>query len=375
MSLALDRSDTSILGRWWWTVDRWTILALLVLSAIGAVLIVTASPAVSERIGLDSFALARRQLVLLPVALSILFIASLLPIKLLRRLSILGFLGCLVLLVVTLIFGDEIKGATRWISILGFSIQPSELAKPLFAVTAAWAFSMGKEQENLNGTWIALALWVSLAGLLLLQPDLGQTFLVTAIFGVQFFLAGLPILFVTALALLGLGGLIAAYFLLPHATQRIDSFLNPEAGDNYQVERSLEAFQRGGLFGRGPGEGRVKEILPDAHADFVFAVAGEELGMIACIGIVLLFAFVVLRGFARLLEERNLFVLLAATGLLTQFGLQAIINMASTLRLMPTKGMTLPFLSYGGTSVLAMSLGMGLLLAFTRRRIGQEERL
>src|SRR5690606_18840259 len=195
-------------------------------------------------------------------------------------------------------------------------------------------------------------------------------FVVTVTWFAQFFLAGLPIIWVAVLGLLGIAGLIGAYFAFPHVAERIDGFLDPSSGDSYQVDRSLEAFTNGGLYGRGPGEGTVKQFLPDAHADFIFAVAGEELGLFACLLIVGLFAFVVLRGLSRVLRENSQFVQLAATGLLVAFGLQALINMGSALHLMPTKGMTLPFISYGGSSLLALSLGMGMLLALTRRRVG-----
>jgi cell division protein FtsW len=364
------RTDTSLLGRWWWTIVRWTLLSVAVLMGLGAILILAASPAVSERIGLGAFSLAKRQLVLLPLAGAMMFAMSLLSPRWVRRAAVLGFLGSLVLMVATLMIGPEIKGATRWINLGGFSLQPSEFVKPCFAVVAAWMFALGKEQENFAGAGVAFGLWTLVVLLLLLQPDFGQAFVVSAVFGVQFFLAGLPMLLVAALALLGIVGIFGAYFLLPHVTQRIDSFFDPDVGDRYQIERSMEAFMNGGLFGRGPGEGTVKLYLPDAHADFVFAVAGEELGLIACLLIVGIFAFVVLRGFTRLLGENNLFVMLAATGLLTQFGLQALINMGSALHLMPTKGMTLPFISYGGSSLMALALGMGMVLALTRRRVG-----
>jgi cell division protein FtsW len=364
------RTDTSLLGRWWWTIDRWTLLSVAVLMGLGAILILAASPAVSERMGLGAFSLAKRQLVLLPLAGAMMFAMSLLSPRWVLRAAVFGFLGSLLLMVATLMIGPEIKGATRWINLGGFSLQPSEFVKPCFAVVAAWMFALGKEQENFAGAGVAFGLWTLVVLLLLLQPDFGQAFVVSAVFGVQFFLAGLPMLLVAALALLGIVGIFGAYFLLPHVTQRIDSFFDPDVGDRYQIERSMEAFMNGGLFGRGPGEGTVKLYLPDAHADFVFAVAGEELGLIACLLIVGIFAFVVLRGFTRLLGENNLFVMLAATGLLTQFGLQALINMGSALHLMPTKGMTLPFISYGGSSLMALALGMGMVLALTRRLVG-----
>ena len=364
------RTDTSIIGRWWWTVDRWTLAAIACLIFFGVILVFAASPAVAVRIGLDSFYLARHHLMMLPIAVAIVLGVSLMGPRGVRRLAAIGFVVALLLTALTLATGSEIKGATRWISILGFSLQPSEFLKPCFAVVAAWMFAAQNGDGQVPGTLISISLYALVATLLLLQPDLGMTFVVTATWFAQFFLAGLPILWVVALGVLGVAGLVLAYFTFPHVAERIDGFLDPSSGDSYQIDRSLEAFMNGGLYGRGPGEGTVKQFLPDAHADFIFAVAGEELGLLACLLIVGLFAFVVLRGLSRLLRENSQFVQLAATGLLVAFGLQALINMASSLHLMPTKGMTLPFISYGGSSLLALSLGMGMLLALTRRRVG-----
>lgn len=371
----LGRADTSTLGIWWWTIDRWSLMALGLIIAFGAVLILAASPAAGARIGLDGFYLATRQMVYLTLAIGVTFAVSLLSPLWVRRLAVLGFGISLLLLALTLLVGTEIKGASRWIHLAGASVQPSEFVKPFFAVTCAWMFAVQREDQGVPGNAIAIALMATVGGLLLLQPDLGQTVVITAVWGVQFFIAGMPMIWVVSLGFGGLALLVGAYFLLPHVADRIDTFLDPTAGDRYQVNRSLEAFERGGLFGRGPGEGTVKATLPDAHSDFIFAVAGEEFGAIACLIIVGLFAFIVLRGFSRLLQEENVFVLLAATGLLTQFGLQAMINMGSSLHLMPTKGMTLPFISYGGSSLLALALGMGMALALTRRRVDRGDRL
>lgn len=371
---AFARTDTSQLGRWWWTVDRWTLFAIAGLIVFGGLLTLAASPAVANRIGLDSFHLARRQLVLLPVAAAIVIAMSLAGPRTVRRIAVLAFLASLALTALTLVVGTEIKGATRWISIAGLSLQPSEFLKPSFAVVAAWMFAAQRSsQARIHGNAIAVALYLLVVFLLVKQPDLGMTAVVTVMFFAQFFAAGLRIRWVTVLAAISVGALALAYATFPHVAQRIDGFLDPTGADTYQIDRSLEAFRNGGLFGRGPGEGTVKGVLPDAHSDFVFAVVGEELGLLTCLMIVGLFAFIVLRGFARLFQETNLFVLYAATGLLVQFGLQAFINMASSLHLIPTKGMTLPFLSYGGSSLLALALGTGMLLAFTRRRVGTGE--
>ena len=364
------RTDTSVLSRWWWTVDRWMLAALGILLFCGVILVLAASPAVSVRIGLDRFYLARHHLVLMPVAIAIVFGTSLLNLRTLRRVAAVGLAVSLVLTAFTLVVGSEIKGATRWVDIAGFSLQPSEFIKPTFAVVAAWMFAAQHGREPLPGNLVAIGLYGIVVTLLLLQPDLGMTVVVSALWFAEFFLAGLPIVWVGAFAAVGLCGLGGAYLVFNHVRERVDNFLDPSAGDSYQVDRSLEAFMNGGLYGRGPGEGTVKMGLPDAHADFIFAVAGEEFGLLLCLFLVGLFAFIVLRGLTRLLHENNLFVLLATAGLIVTFGLQAVINMASTLHLMPTKGMTLPFISYGGSSLLALSFGMGMVLALTRRRAG-----
>jgi cell division protein FtsW len=367
------RIDQSPVARWWWTVDRWSLGALAVLMGFGVVMSMAASPAVAERLGYAPLHFAERHLVTVPVALAILFGVSLLTPRSVRRLAFIGFAIATALLALTFVIGVEIKGARRWIYLPGLSLQPSEFVKPTFAIVAAWLFAQQKLQPRFPGHLISVALFLLLVLMLVKQPDLGMAVVVGLVWLAQLFMAGLRLYWVAAGTIAAAGGLVGAYMWLPHVTSRVNRFLDPAAGDSYQVNRSIEAFVNGGLWGRGPGEGKIKDVLPDAHADFVFAVAGEEFGVIVCIMLVGIFAFVVLRGFSRLLQEGNLFVLLSATGLLIQFGLQAVINMASTLHLIPTKGMTLPFLSYGGSSMLALALGMGMMLALTRRRLGGGE--
>jgi cell division protein FtsW len=355
------RIDQSPVARWWWTVDRWSLGALALLLGFGAVMSMAASPAVAERLGYAPLHFAERHLVTVPIALAIMFGVSLLPPRLIRRIAFIGFAIATALLALTFVIGMEIKGARRWINLPGFTI------------VAAWLFAGQKQRPRFPGNAISAGLFFVLVFMLVKQPDLGMAVVIGLVWFAQLYMAGLRLYWVAAGTVAGVGGLIGAYLWLPHVTSRINRFLDPAAGDSYQVNRSIEAFVNGGLWGRGPGEGTVKDVLPDAHADFVFAVAGEEFGVVVCILLVGIFAFIVLRGFSRLLEEGNLFVLLSATGLLIQFGLQAVINMASTLHLIPTKGMTLPFLSYGGSSMLALALGMGMMLALTRRRLGGGE--
>jgi cell division protein FtsW len=367
------RTDHSIFGRWWWTVDHWTLLALAMIIGMGAWLVAAASPAVAERIHLGSYFFVWHHLVMLIPTLVLMIGISLMSPRQIRRFAMIALIFILIGLVLTPIIGTEIKGARRWISIFGQSIQCSEFLKPVFAVTIAWAFSRKHAGSGYAGHLIAICLYGLVALLLLLQPDFGQTFVITMIFFGEFFLAGLPIVFVVASVVLVVCGLVGAYFVFPHVQSRIDRFLNPAAGDTYQIDQSINAFTHGGVFGVGPGQGQVKFNLPDAHADFIFAVAGEELGLICTVLIVCLFGFVVLRGFTRVSKESDLFVMLGASGLLIQFGLQAIIHMGSSLHLLPAKGMTLPFISYGGSSLLALGIGTGMMLALTRRRFGPLE--
>jgi cell division protein FtsW len=370
--MAFSRADTSVLGRWWWTVDRWTLAALMTLIAFGYVMMLAASPAVAERIGASSrHMFFIKQVAYLAMAAALMVAVSLLSVKGVRRFALLGFAAALVLTAATLVVGVEIKGARRWLPIPGLSLQPSEFLKPFFAVVAGWLIAEGKlPGSKVWGATIAVVLFLMVAAILKGQPDIGMLLVVCAVFFAQFFVAGMNLFLVGAVGGLGIAGAIGAYLIFPHVQSRVHRFLDPSSGDSFQVSVALEAFSNGGLLGRGPGEGRVKNVLPDAHADFVFAVAGEEFGMVLCLVILAIFAFIVVRGLMRLLGETDLFVMLAGTGLLTQFGLQAFVNMASTLHLIPTKGMTLPFVSYGGSSVLAIAIGMGMLLALTRRRTG-----
>ncbi|HEY6433976.1 MAG TPA: putative peptidoglycan glycosyltransferase FtsW [Acetobacteraceae bacterium] len=365
--MELSRADTSMLGRWWWTVDRWTLGALGILIGFGYIMVLASSPSVAERIGDARNALILKQVLFLALAGGLVTATSLLSPRDVRRLAIVGCIVALLLTVATMFVGVEIKGARRWISLPGLSLQPSEFLKPCFAIVAAWLIAEGR-RSGFPGTLIAGAIFVIIALLLKSQPDIGMTAVITAVFFAQLYINGLNLIMVGMGVAAICGGAFGAYVLFPHVQVRMHEFLHPTGANTYQVTTALEAFGNGGLFGRGPGEGSVKDVLPDAHADFVFAVAGEEFGLILCLIILCVFGFIVVRGLLRLLKEPDLFSVLACTGLLVGFGLQAFINMASSLELIPTKGMTLPFVSYGGSSVLAVALGMGMLLALTRRR-------
>ncbi len=369
----LTRLDTSTVGRWWWTIDKWMLAAVASLLTIGILLTLAAGPPAAERIGVDAFHFVRKQALFMPLVIFVMFTVSLLSAAWIRRVAAIGFAVMLLLMIATLLLGDDINGARRWIDLGPLpALQPSEFMKPFFAVVTAWMFAEQRMREDFPGNLVAVILLLFTTILLLSQPDIGMTLVVTAVWCAQFFVAGLPIIWVILFVVSGLGAVVGAYFTFPHVASRVDRFLDPSSGDTYQVTQAMRAFQQGGWFGRGPGEGRVKEALPDAHTDFIFAVAGEEFGVFLCLLVVALFAFLVIRALMKVTREENLFVLLAVGGLAVQFGLQAMINMASSLHMMPTKGMTLPFISYGGSSLLALGVGMGMLLALTRRRRDME---
>ncbi len=364
------RTDTSILGQWWWTVDRWILGAIGSLILIGTLLTLAASPPVAERINVDSYFFVKKHLMMLPLALTILLGTSMVSPNNVKRMAVGLFIGALAMMVLTLTIGEERNGAQRWLSLAGMSLQPSEFMKPALIVFAAWMFSEQNRNSGVPGNLIALSAWAISVGMLAMQPDFGQAFLLTVVIGAMFFVAGMPMLLVGGLLGAGVVGGVFSYMYVPHVTSRIDRFLDPSSGDTFQVTTAMNAFMQGGPFGRGPGEGTVKRILPDAHTDYIFAVVGEEFGMIACLLLVGLFAFIVLRGLARAFAAEDHFVQLAASGLIFLFGLQAAINMAVNLNLLPSKGMTLPFISYGGSSLLALSVTVGMILALLRKRPG-----
>jgi cell division protein FtsW len=365
--IAFSRSDNSVLSRWWWTVDRWMLALVLVLITVGIWLTLTASPAVAERLGLDAMHFFKRQAFFLALGLMTVLGISMMSTQMVRRVAVLGFPVMLGLTVLTLIIGPEIKGATRWLQIGSFTLQPSEFLKPFFIVTTAWVLSSHFTDEKIPAKRVAFGLYLLVVALLVLQPDFGQTILISTVWMAQMALAGLPLMWLTLAGVVGVLGLGLGYALLPHVASRIDRFINPESGDTYQMDKAMQAFESGGMLGKGPGEGAVKLHLPDAHTDYIFAVVGEEFGAIACVMLLILFAGLVVRGLAHLLEEENPFRLLAAAGLIMQFGLQTLINIGVNLALLPSKGMTLPFISYGGSSMMALAIGMGMVLALTRR--------
>lgn len=364
MASRLDRSPVAL---WWWTVDRWFLAAFLSLMGLGIVLSFAASPAVAERIGLGSFHFATRQIIFTIPALAVMIAVSFLETRQIRRMALVMLCIMLVMMVAVLFIGVEVKGARRWVSLAGVSIQPSEFLKPAFVVICAWLFAEHERQPDIPGNLFAMILLGLVVALLMAQPDLGQTMLVLGTWGVMFFMAGMSWFWIVALGLVGAGGLFAAYTIFPHVAGRIDRFMTGE-GDTFQVDMGRDAIINGGWFGVGPGEGTVKRVIPDSHADFVFSVAGEEFGIILCLIIMAIFAFIVLRGLRTALREHDDFTRYAVAGLVVVFGFQSVINMGVNLQLMPAKGMTLPFISYGGSSLIAIAISMGMVLALTRKK-------
>ena len=367
----LGRADRSPLGRWFWEIDLVLLSLVTVLISIGLIAVAAASPAAASRYSDGAVQFAPlyyfyRQLIWLLIAIPVMVAVSMFPKDFARRMALGGAAFFTVMLVFTPFIGAEVNGAKRWIG-LGFTqFQPSEFLKPLFVVGVAWLLSLRASDKTLPVMPLTALYTAVIAAILMQQPDLGQTVVFGAVWIAMLMLAGVPMRNLYILGAAGIAGLIAAYFFYPVATLRIDNFLYGE-GDTYQVDSALNTLTAGGLFGTGPGAGAMKFRLPEPHTDYIFSVIGEEFGLMACLAVALIYLAIVVRVFIKLLHEEDVFLLLASAGLVTQFGLQAIINMAVNVHLAPSKGMTLPFISYGGSSMIALAIGFGLLLAFTRR--------
>ena len=363
----VSRAERGPVADWFWTIDRFFLATFILLMGIGFMLSFAASPAVAERLNLDSFHFVKRHAAFLLPSLAVMIGISFLSPRQVRRTAMILLLVSLALMVLALFFGAEVKGSRRWISLAGLSIQPSEFMKPAFVVVCAWLFSEHARQPEIPGNLFAILLYGIVVALLVAQPDLGQTILTTAVWGGMFFMAGMPWLWIVVLGGSAVGGLVVAYTILPHVAGRIDRFLTGE-GDTFQVDTAREAIIRGDWLGQGPGEGVVKRIIPDSHTDFIFSVAAEEFGIIFCMVIVLIFAFLVMRGLSHAFRERNDFTRFAVAGLVLQIGIQSMINIGVNLELLPAKGMTLPLISYGGSSMVAICITAGFILALTRHR-------
>ena len=364
----ISRADRSPLSDWLWTIDRWLLGALGLLMVCGLVFGMAGSPPVAERLHLPTFYFVNHQALYLAPAIAVLIGASFLSPRQVRRAALVLFIGSMALIFAALLFGAEVKGARRWI----FGVQPSEFVKPAFAVLAGWAFSEGARRRDVPANLLAILILPATVVPLILQPDFGQTMLISLVWGALFFMAGLHWFWVAGIGGAGAMSVFAAYKFVPHVRARILKFLEPQSAggvtDTFQVDTARDSFIAGGWLGKGPGEGTLKRILPDSHTDFIFAVTGEEFGVIVCILLVTLFAFIVVRGLSNAARNEDPFCRFAAAALTMLFGIQSCINLAVNLHLMPAKGMTLPFVSYGGSSLISLALGMGFLIAVTRKR-------
>jgi cell division protein FtsW len=372
----LGRASQSPIGIWFWEIDRVLLLLAMLLIAIGLVAVAAGSPASAQRYSdathhVPAMTYFWRQLIWVGVSLPVMLVMSMLPIPYARRLALVGTVVFVVLLALVPVAGHEVNGSKRWIGYGIAEFQPSEFLKPLFIVTTAWLLSLKAKDQGLPVIAVTGALTIAVVACLMLQPDFGQTIIFGSIWVLLLILSGASPKTIGGLGAAGLGAVVMAYLFYGNARNRIDAFLFPgdaNAGsDHYQMEMAHATISAGGFTGTGPGGGAVKFKLPEAHTDYIFSVVGEEFGLLACAGIALIYLAIIVRVFVKLLDEEDAFRLLAAAGLASQFGVQAIINMAVNTGLAPSKGMTLPFISYGGSSMIALSVGMGLLLAFTRR--------
>ena len=365
--MRFDREDKSLIADWWFTVDRVLLAAILELMGVGVIVSLAASPAVADSKGLEAFYFVKRHVVIVLAGALLMVTLSLQSPRMIRRIALVTFLVSIAAMVYILVAGEAVNGARRWVRVMGMSLQPSELAKPAFIVLAAWAFAEWERRRDMPALPIAIALYACFLGLLALQPDVGQSFLVTVVWAALFLLAGLSFFWVVGLVALTVAGVVVAYVTLPYVAARIDVFLSADAAATSQVARAYESFRIGGLFGRGPGEGTIKTVLPDAHTDIIFAVIAEEYGVIACLALLALYGLIVFRALVLAIKVQDLSIRYAASGLALLIGLQALINMGVNVGLLPAKGMTLPFISAGGSSLIAVSLTFGMMLSLTRR--------
>ena len=368
--LAVNRADKSLLTEWWFTIDGVLLTALLALIATGLVLSLAASPAVAVRAGLPQYYFVTNHAMYSALAIATMLAVSALEPRRIRQLALLVFAGSLGAMAFVHFYGAEINGARRWLSIGGHSLQPSEFAKPAFAILSGWLLAEAHDRPEMPGLPIAIVMAVVFAGLLVSQPDVGQTLLVLIVWSVLFFASGQPLRRAAMIVAAGLVGVVAAYNVFQHVQFRVDRFFNPVPGDLTQIDRAMRSFAEGGFWGRGPGEGTIKTTLPDAHTDFIFAVVAEEYGIAACLALLTLFAFITGRLLLRAANEPDAATRLGLTGLALLFGLQSLINMGVNVGLLPAKGMTLPFISAGGSSMMAVAVTLGMALALARRRPG-----
>ena len=353
---------------WWYSIDKVLLLTSLVLLFSGVMFVAMSSPPVAERIGLESFYFVKKQIFFVFCAINLIVFFSTIDINLIKRYALIPIIFIVLMMLATLFVGVNIKGATRWISFGGVSLQPSELLKPFFFIYNAKLLIMFKNRTK--SFQYSFCFYLTILFLLVLQPDVGMIVSTSVIWGTQLFVSGLSFIWISFGAVICILGIALAYICFPHVTHRIDSFFDPRG--NYQVNKSVEALNNGGFFGTGVGEGVVKQYIPDSHADFIFAVIAEEMGFLISVSLILLFVFIIIRGMLKMINEKNLFIALSCIAILMSIGMQVLINIGVNINLLPAKGMTLPFISYGGSSMLAMSVSIGILLTMTKKKFKNE---
>lgn len=365
--MLFDRKALNPLVKWWIDIDRVNFLLVLSLIVFGLIMTFSASPAIALRISDDKFFFIKKQIFFVAVSIITMIAISFLDKQHIRTISFFGLVACLILMILVLFFGSEAKGAKRWIMLFGFNLQPSEFCKTFFVVFNALLLQRLQDEKWIIKYGISSALCFSVVLLLILQPDFGMTLIFVSLWMVQLFVFGLPIILIVICVCLGICGGILGYLAMPHVTDRINKFLNSNE-QNYQVERSVDAYVNGGFFGVGPANGLVKHYIPDAHTDFIFAVVGEEFGLIFCLFLMMIFMVIIGRVISYIQNERDLFSKLALTGLISQIALQTLVNIGVSVGALPTKGMTMPFISYGGSSLIAVSIGFGIILSLTKKK-------
>ncbi|MDR1609537.1 MAG: putative lipid II flippase FtsW [Holosporales bacterium] len=363
------RTLSSLLRRWITSIDRVILFSVLAIVAIGIWVSMSSTPAIAMKLSLSPFHFVIHHIIITPVACLLMVFISFLQARHVRKLAAIGYVVCLVVIACTLLIGSEIKGARRWVSILGFSIQPSEFMKPILVVMTAWFIAEQYRDRRFPGILMSIVSLAIVIPLILIQPDIGMIIVMVATWIAQIFVSGVSITMMATFISSVICALVGIYFTFPHCADRVNRFLMGDSSDadSYQIRKSLDAFRSGGFFGKGPGEGEIKTLVPDAHSDFVFSVIGEEFGFLLCFAIIVLFVTIFARSIIRVIHSSSMFSFSAVFGIVFQICIQAVINICTALDVIPTKGMTLPFISYGGSSLLASAIGIGIVLSLTKR--------
>ncbi|MDR3224638.1 MAG: putative lipid II flippase FtsW [Holosporales bacterium] len=366
---------SGVFRRWITSIDSVLLFSTFALIAVGLWISIASTPAVAIKLGFSPFHFVKRHVLIAPIAVAIVVFISFLQTRHIRRWAIVGYVGCLFLIVVSLFFGNEVKGARRWLNICGISLQPSEFLKPILSIMTAWFIAEQYRDRKFPGIILSLVSIAIVTPLLLLQPDVGMAIIIVVSWVAQLFISGLSIFMIATFVLSSIGSLVGLYFAFPHFADRIDRFMVRDGDDVdlYQIQKSVDAFKSGGILGKGPGEGVIKTLVPDAHSDFVFSVIGEEFGFISCFVVILIFAVFISRALVKVADSPSIFKFSAVFGIVVQITMQTLINICTSLNIIPTKGMTLPFISYGGSSLLASAISVGIILALTKKNIMSQD--